>query len=297
MYKISDKKNNDEEEAWHAAARDFLSYAYKFLENKLPEELLANFDPKKVTLCFLGSYLRPGSIYYKPDTNQIIVPTDVKINEIKGEEKSRLISLFVHELMHAIFQNYLNKETMENKIEKPEKGKYITSSFPNKLLSEGISYIFEKLYLLYGDKFILSKDEIIKVIKKRIQDERPEINRQKLDRNTPEMQQFKGNPIFEIFRGVLSDSDKAELFEDQEVMSEAQEALSKTSKVLKKIKKILDIPRDPTPDEQLLAADLLLTEYEKSNFDNIGKFILWVIKNHEQEAEKLAGDIAGLVRK
>ena len=296
MYKISDEKIN-KEEAWHEAARDFLSYAYKFLENKLPEELLVNFDPKKVTLYFWDDNLRPGSIYYKPDTNQIIVPPGVKINEIKGEDKSKLFSLFVHELMHAVFQNYLNKETMENKIEKSEKDKYITSSFPNKLLSEGISYIFEKLYLLYGDKFILSKDEIIKVIKKRIQDERPEINRQKLDRNTPEMQQFKGNPIFEIFRGVLSDSDKAELFEDQEVMSEAQEALSKTSKVLKKIKKILDIPRDPTPDEQLLAADLLLTEYEKSNFDNIGKFILWVIKNHEQEAEKLAGDIAGLVRK
>jgi len=285
MYKISDKKINDEEEAWHEAARDFLSHAYKFLENKLPEELLANFDPKKVTLCFLGSYLRPGSIYYKPDTNQIIVPTDVKINEIKGEEKSRLISLFVHELMHAVFQNYLNKETIENKIEKSEKDKYITSSFPNKLLSEGISYIFEKLYLLYGDKFILSKDEIIKGIKKRIQDERPEINKQKLDKN-PETRQFEKNSIFKIIKEVrLSEAEKAELSEAQKVVSEAKKLFFETGKV---VKENLDIPSYPTIYEQFWAADLLLNKYKESKFDTIGEFILWVIKNHKQEAKNLA---------
>jgi len=277
MYKISDEKIN-KEEAWHEAARDFLSYAYKFLENKLPEELLANFDPKKVTLYFWDDNLRPGSIYYKPDTNQIIVPTDVKISEIKGEEKSILISLFVHELMHAVFQNYLNKETMENKIEKSEKDKYITSGFSIALLSEGISYIFENLYLLYGDKFILSKDEIIDGIEKKIRDKKLEISWQKLDMNTPEMQRFKGSPIFEIA---------------MEVMSSIREAFSKTNEVLKS----LGIPSYPSSKEQLLAADLLLNEYKGSNFDNIGNFILLAIKNHEQEAEKLAGDIARLVRK
>jgi len=287
MYKISDEKIN-KEEAWHEAAPRFLEYAYHFLEKKLPKELLENFDPKKVTLYFLGSYLRPGSICYKPDTNQIIVPTDVKINEIKSEEKSIPISLFVHELMHAVFQNYLNKETMENKIEKSEKDKYITSSFPNKLLSEGISHIFENLFLLYSDKFILSKDEIIDGIKKRIQEERREIDGQKPDRNTPEIQQFKGNSR------VLSDAEEAELSEAKKSESEARNLLLETGKV---VKENLDIPRDPTPDEQLWAADLLLNEYKESNFDNIGDFILWVIKNHEQEAEKLAGEIAELVRK
>ena len=262
MYKIN------EEEAWRAAAHDFLYHAYKFLENKLPEELLANLNPKKVTLYFWDNYLRPGSMYYKPDTNQIVVPKDVKINEIKGEEKSILISLFVHELMHAVFQNYLNKETMENKIEKSEKGKYITSDSSITLLSEGISYIFENLYLLYDDKFILSKGEIIDRIEKKIQDKKLEINRQKLDRNTQGMQQFE---IFKIIG---------------EVLSKTKEELSS-----------LGIPSYPPSKDQLLAADLLLNEYKESNFDDIGKFISWVIKNHEQEAEKLAGDIAGLVRK
>ena len=273
MYKIkiSDKKNN-EEEAWQAVAPKFLEYAYHFLENTLPKELLENLDLKKLTLYFLNDDSRPGSIYYKPDTNQIIVPTDVKINEINDEGKSRIISLFVHELMHAVFQNYLNKET-KNKSEKSENGKYITSDSSIALLAEGISYIFENLYLLYGDKFILNKDEIIDGIEK-IQDNKLEINMQKLDKRPP----FKGSQIFNILIDVLS---------------ETKEALSEAAEVLKS----LGISIYPSSKEQLLAADRLLNKYKGSNFDNIGDFILWVIKNHEQEAEKLAGDIAGLVRK
>jgi len=254
---ISDKKIN-EEEAWQAVAPKFLGYAYRFLENTLPKELLANPDLKEVKLRFWNDDLRPGSIYYKPDTNQIIVPPGVKINEINDEGKSRLISLFVHELMHAVFQNYLNKEKSEN-------GKYITSDSSIALLAEGISYIFENLYLLYGDKFILNKDEIIDGIKKKIQDEKRKINMQKLDKRPP----FKGSPAFNILR---------------DAWFETEEALSKATEVLKS----LGISIYPSSKEQLLAADLLLNKYKESKFDTIGEFILVVIKNHKQEAKNLA---------
>jgi len=257
MYKIiSDKKN--EEKAWQAVAPKFLEYAYRFLENTLPKELFENPDLKKLTLYFWDDNLRPGSIYYKPDTNQIIVPTSIKINEINDEGKSRIISLFVHELMHAVFQNYLNKEKSEN-------GKYITSDSSIALLAEGISYIFENLYLLYGDKFILNKDEIIDEIEKKIQDEKREINRQKLGKRAL----FKSNQTFQILIDALS---------------ETEEALSKAAEVLKS----LGISIYPSSKEQLLAADHLLNEYKESKFDNIGEFILWVIKNHKQEAKNLA---------
>ena len=122
--------------------------------------------------------------------------------------------------------------------------------------------------MLYDDKFILNKDEIIDGIEKKIQDEKREINMQELDKRPL----FKGSKTFNI----LIDA-----------WSETEEALSEATKVLKS----LGISSYPSSKEQLLAADRLLNEYKGSNFDNIGEFILWVIKNHEQEAEKLAGDI------
>ena len=261
-----------EAKAWHSQAYYYLQVAYKFLENELPSNMLKGFDLGSVKLIFMDAPLREGSFYYKPDENKIIVPKSVEVDKIKSVEE-RVISLFVHELAHAIFQNYVNEKSKEQ----GGKGIFITSDRELSLLSEGMSYLFEHLYLITSERFYVSKGDQIEGLKNAIHLDRAYFYE---NSKLPTANYLERNsPIFKILKDALRD---------------VVQSLKETRSVLNG----LGIsPNYPSNLEQLSAAEFILGIYEKGNFGSLGEAVAWVIVNKDQVVKQLHQDFESSLRK
>ncbi len=242
-----------------------LEAARIFLEKVLPPEMFNAFQMPKIHLWEdPGEEVRP---YYNPKTNQIIFPSNIAFDD--PQIKAQVAEWLVHELAHAVLQNYLNnlKKNGYTSID------YITEGSKVNAFSESFSYIMEHLYrythtLGVEDLSILErKEEIIERLKKDI---------------TQDLRTDKFSEVNEIYPKEMPDP------KDNAAASEGEKSIAEINAFLHEIRReLIDVFRNTSntldslrggakisPKEQLEAAMELVKNYESSNYDKIGVFVL-----------------------
>jgi hypothetical protein len=223
-----------------------LKAAYKFLENVLPKEMLDAFQMPEI--CLWNDPAEEVRPYYNPKTNQIVFPSNIDFDN--PQTKAQVAEWLVHELTHAVLQNYLNnlnKGGLTNV-------RYITEKRKINAFSEGFSYLMEHLYRYTHNSgvedlsILKNKQEIIKRLKEDINQDLGRVNTDK----------------------ASGSGDNAAVSGDtlQEMWREFEDALRDASKALDSLREEAKV----SPKEQLEAAQKLVEEYERSNYD-IGVFV------------------------
>ncbi|MEM4034970.1 MAG: hypothetical protein QW257_03530 [Candidatus Micrarchaeaceae archaeon] len=159
-----------EKEVIEERVGDYLNIAYDFLSKSLPVELIKYTDKSDIKFYFSET---TEYFHYNPHSDSIRLPYDKDIY-IDESYANKIQSLLVHELLHKIFQDYINAVKGPGKLTINDKS---LAFFP-----EGASFLFEILYLTKSEGKEFSKSEVVEKLKAAIK----ELNGSMKDGQTPE---------------------------------------------------------------------------------------------------------------